>query len=200
VSRDDGFQTADIDVGFLRDVKVRRLRQHVPADDLPATVLLYLAVVLSSWEEGYRLTADEADSPIDPTPERIAALTATGLLDGDGKVPLRAWEAWFRPAWDRRDKKRVGGVEGNRRRWHPDRPTQSDTESDSESDSVSPSIRPSVYPSVSPSRASSNDATKKTGHEDVLTGRVPCPEYVTHQSMHYFADGQWRCRACEVPA
>lgn len=151
VSRDDGFPIADIDVGILRDVKIRRLGRHVAAEEVAPTTLLYLAVVLSSWEEGYRLSVDEADAPQPATPEQVAALKATGLLDSEGKVPLQAWEGWFRPAWQRREKKRAGGAEGNRRRWNADK-SPSDTDSDSDSDTDSDPESPSV-PSVSPIRS-----------------------------------------------
>jgi hypothetical protein len=145
MSRDDGFAIADIDVGVLRDVKVRRLRQQVP-DDFPATVVLYLAVVLSSWEDGLRLSALEADSVVEATAERIAGLKAVELLDEDGKIPAHAWESWFRPAWERREASRAGGREGNRRRWGT---RSSVTDSPPDSHPESPSL-PSV-PTVSPS-------------------------------------------------
>lgn len=174
MSRDDGFPTADLDTGFLRDVKVRRLRQHLPAEDMPAAILVYEAVMLSSWAEGYRLSADEADTAdcAAATPERVAALQAVGLLDSAGKVPAHVWEAWFRPAWDRRERKRAGGAEGNRRRWHPDKPTVSDSDSDSDSDSVSPSLR--LSDRLSP-RASDSDATAKKNGAEVDAGALPMP-------------------------
>ena len=183
MSRDDGFPIADIDVGILRDVKIRRLRQHVPADDVSATTLLYLAVLLSSWEEGYRLTIEEADSPVPATPERIAALRAVGLVDADDKIPLGAWEAWFKPAWDRRDRKRAGGLEGNRRRWHPDKepprspiPVPSDTDSHTDSASDSDPESPSV-PSVNQSGLTVPSPRATNGHVDQTNGRdvTTCP-------------------------
>lgn len=163
MSRDDGFPTADLSVGFLRDVKVRRLRQY---GDEQAATLLYLAVVLSSWEEGYRLTADEADSAVSATPERTTALQAVGLLDSEGMVPVRVWEAWFRPAWERREAKRAGGVEGNRRRWHPDRVTDSLTDSHPKSPSLRLSDRPSVSARERENGSEEPLTTKKNGSEE----------------------------------
>lgn len=157
MSRDDGFPHADIAVGFLRDVKIRRLRQY---GDEQATTLLYLAVVLTSWEEGYRLTVDEADTPVPATPERTTALQTVGLLDSEGKVPARVWESWFRPAWDRREKRRTGGIEGARRRWHPDRApwdTQSVAQWDTQSAPEYQSSKQSIKPSVTPRASDSND-------------------------------------------
>jgi hypothetical protein len=156
MSRGEGFSIADIAVGFLRDLKLRRLRQSIP-DDAAATTIVYIAVVLSSWAEGYRLSTAEADSPEEATPERVAALQAVELLDADGKIPLHAWESYFRPAWERREKMRRAGIEGNRRRWHPDRLSPPDSPPDSPP--VSPSV-PSdrtVRPSVSPP----DDGSKK---------------------------------------
>ena len=60
MSRDDGFPTADLDVKFLRDPKVRRLRRLLPDGEAPAAEHLYLSVVLSSWEDGYRVALDDA--------------------------------------------------------------------------------------------------------------------------------------------
>jgi hypothetical protein len=122
VSRESGFPIADIDVGILRDVKMRRLRQHVPAEDVPATMLLYLAVLLSSWEEGARLSVDEADSPVEATPERVAALKAAKLIDDDGRVPEHAWASWFLPAWRRRNAKRKAADLTNATRWGSESP------------------------------------------------------------------------------
>lgn len=154
MSRDAGFPIADLDVGFLRDVKVRRLRSRIPERGSDATVL-YLAVVLSSWEEGDRLAVHEADSPVPATPDLVDALHAAGLLDDDGKVPVHAWEGWFRPAWERREKKRSGGQRGNAIRWG----SRSHSDSESDSDSVSPNrpIRtdPSE-PSVRPDSATTD--------------------------------------------
>ena len=149
VSRDDGFPAAALDVKFLRDPKVRRLRRTLTdPGDAAAAEHLYLAVVLSSWETGYRVPIDDALAFEDATPDRIAALKLE-LLDAEGKVPLPVWERWFRPAWDRRERKRAGGREGNRRRWHADRSPVDDlshTDSDTDSHPESPSV-PS-HPSV----------------------------------------------------
>jgi hypothetical protein len=150
MSRLEGFAIADVDVNVLSDLKLRRLRASLDEAEANATTLLYLAVVLSSWRDGERLAAIEALSPVAATPDRIAILQVVGLLDRDGLLPEHVWEGWFRPAWDRRESKRAGGVEGNKRRWSAKArpsPTESAsdtaTESHPDSDSVSPSLRPS---------------------------------------------------------
>jgi len=168
MSRDDGFPHADISVGFLRDVKIRRLRQY---GDEQATTLLYLAIVLSSWEEGFRLTAEEADLPVTPTLERVAALQSVGLLDVDGKVPARVWEAWFRPAWERREKRRIGGAEGARRRWHPDR--EPDTQWVAQWDSQSaPEYQSSTHTNRHSPASSKVDEPKRNGLEEGVSPKV----------------------------
>jgi hypothetical protein len=122
--------------------------------------------VLSSWEDGYRVPLEDAYLFEDATPERVAALKVE-ILDDEGKVPLTVWERWFKPAFDRRDKKRAGGVEGNRRRWHADRPPiadRSDTDTESESHPESPSTPSvpsgfSVPPDPQPRSTSDTDST-----------------------------------------
>jgi hypothetical protein len=119
LSRDDGFATADLDVKFLRDPKIRRLWKRLPPGEAKSALILYLGVVLSSWEQGDRVSIDDAISFDTVTPQRVEALKAE-LLDDDGKVPFAVWERWFEPAWDRRERSRAGGREGNRRRWRRD--------------------------------------------------------------------------------
>jgi hypothetical protein len=88
-------------------------------------------------------------------------------------VPARVWEAWFRPAWDRREKRRTGGTEGARRRWHPDRETDSEwaTHWVSQSESQYQSSKQAIKPSVTPSPG---DAT-----DDVRTPYVRRDEAIT---------------------
>lgn len=44
-----------------------------------------------------------------------------------------------------------------------------------------------------------DERPRRANGEDVLTGKVDCPDYTGHQLAHYFAEGRWRCRSCEVP-
>lgn len=174
MSRDDGFSIADLDVGFLRDVKVRRLRLHLPEDDVAPTTLLYLALVLSSWEEGFRLSVMEADSPYPATAERIAALQACELIDDEQKIPAHAWRGWFYPAWDRREKKRKGGAEGNRRRWHADKgASHTDSESDTPGDSD---------PESPTSRTGQSGQTSRSGNPSARADVVTTNGATTHDA------------------
>lgn len=168
VSRDDGFPRADIDVKLLRDPKVRRLRRVLTTPgDAAAAEHLYLAVLLSSWETGYRVSIDDAVAFEVTTPERLEALRTVGLLDANDKIPAQVWEHWFKPAWDRREKRSQGGIEGNRRRWHSDRAASlpdslpdSLPESAPESAPESPSL-PTSHPSI-PTSAERFEATEWT--------------------------------------
>lgn len=105
MSRDDGFRVADTDVGLLGNTKVlalaRRLRDPVRT---AAAVTLYDAVRLLSWEEGERVTLAESVPAwwLEGWEDLAAELVAVGLLDTEQRVPLRAWEGWYGPAFTRR--------------------------------------------------------------------------------------------------
>ena len=117
VDRSAGFAIADIDSGLLEDPKVRKLARRLRADnDLGAALLVYIATMLGSWGEGRRLTAVEAESWVEPTPERVAQLQEVGLLDEAARIPAHAWARWFEPAFRRRDAMRVAGKKGADRR------------------------------------------------------------------------------------
>jgi hypothetical protein len=105
MSRDDGFPTADIDVGLFSDPKVialaRRLRD--PLGTL-VHVALYEAVVLASWRAGERVDFNIAAPGwfLDDLAQYVGNLQAVGLLDDDRRIPAHAWTAWIGPAVERR--------------------------------------------------------------------------------------------------
>jgi len=144
MSRDSGFAVADLDTGLLSDPKVlrlvRRARAEEAPDAVPATaLLLYVSLVLSSWEAGERLPFDDGLPAfwIDDGINYQTALTNAGLLDAEGRIPEASWESWFGPARDRRDAARTAGREGARRRWHPGAngsPSQPDSNPNARSD------------------------------------------------------------------
>lgn len=118
MSRDEGFGTADVDVGLLDDPKVRRLvRSLGDPDESAACALLYVALVLGSWAEGDRLTVDEA-APLwlAVTPDRRSALRAADLTDDEGRIPEAAWISWYGIAHDRRAASRAAARERSQRR------------------------------------------------------------------------------------
>src|SRR3990167_7508414 len=58
VSRDAGFAIADVASDHLDDDKVRKLWRLLGSQpEMCAAVTLHLAVILSSWREGRRVTA-----------------------------------------------------------------------------------------------------------------------------------------------
>lgn len=116
MSRDAGFAHADVDVNLLDDPKVKRLLRLVDDEGTRArAIVVYQAVVLSSWGEGQRVAAEDA-APVWITglEDLVALLARVGLLDADGRVVEHAFEGWFRPALERRRKRseagRLGGI------------------------------------------------------------------------------------------
>lgn len=167
MSRDDGFQTADISTVLLDDAKVRKLARRCPDDgELAAALVVYIATVLGSWREGRRLTASETESWVDPNPERMGHLQAVGLLDAAGRVPSPAWERHFRPAWERREGARAGGRKGAARRWGSDGDPMTDL---LDSDDTLMPDRPTVLPSVLPTDSEQSGARspRKNGLEPI---------------------------------
>lgn len=147
MSRDDGFRTTlDHDPRFLHDAKIRRLRRESPSEGEGAIrTLLYLGLRDASWFDGERLYIEDAETFYHATSARIDALRDVGLIDTDGRIPERAWEAWYGVARDRRAKMRIGGAIGNQRRYsHSDSPP--DKHGDSPSEKPSPSDSPSDSP------------------------------------------------------
>jgi hypothetical protein len=122
MSRDDGFSIADTDTGMLADPKVlalaRRLRDPLKTG---AAIALYDAVRLASWKAGERLTLDETVPGwwLDPVDDLAAALVAAGLLDDEHRIPGRAWDNWYGPARDRRQRFRDLGSKGGKAAHEP---------------------------------------------------------------------------------
>jgi hypothetical protein len=151
VSRDDGFAIADVDAGLYADPKVvalaRRLRDPMAT---AAHVGIYQALVLGSWGAGERISLEEALPAwwLDDVAEQMANLVAVKLVDADGRIPVHAWEAWFRPAWDRREVRREKARRGGRSPRRDPRSAPSSPQADSEPAAGLPdrSVRPSVPP------------------------------------------------------
>jgi hypothetical protein len=117
MSRDDGFGIADVDTGFYSDPKVvalaRRLRDPMVT---AAHLTAYEALVLASWRAGARIMLSDAMPAwwLEPADDVLANLVAVELVDDDGRLPERVFEAWFRPAWNRRESARSKGRKGGR--------------------------------------------------------------------------------------
>lgn len=122
MSRDAGFGVADRATRTLYDPLLVRAYRKAGL----AAIVAWDAIVDASWAAGRRVCFDDAILPLpydlgDEDALR-AVMVDVGLLDADGFVRESSWEGWFGAARDRRSAARRGGVEGNRRRWHPDAP------------------------------------------------------------------------------
>ena len=118
MSRPDGFQIADIDVGLLDDPKFRRLWRDLHDQGLMCeAVVLFVSTLLESWSSGLRVPVDEA-MPIwlDPTDGVLEGLRRVGLLTSEGFVSESGWSAWFGPAAARREQRRTAGRAGGKAR------------------------------------------------------------------------------------
>ena len=133
MSRDDGFDVADVATGHLDDPKVKALwRALAPDQDrMSRALMLHVATLLASWRQGCRVSVTEAVPVwLDPDAELVAALVDARLLDKSGRIPPRSWKGWFGPAWERREARRESGRKGGqasgKRRLsvaEPDRPS-----------------------------------------------------------------------------
>lgn len=114
-----GMPRAQLDVGMFHDPKVIALarRQQDPLATL-ATMGLYVAIVLASWR------ADEPVPGADAAPAWVlsdletylADLTAVGLLDEAGAVPVETLDRWMQTA----RAMVAGGARGAAARWGHD--------------------------------------------------------------------------------
>lgn len=118
MSRDDGFDVADVSTSLLDDPKVRDLwRALGDQGRMGHAVTLYAATVLASWRHGRRVTVTES-TPIwlDADETLVIALRDVKLLDRTGRIPLRSWNGWFGPAAGRRERLREKWRRDNARR------------------------------------------------------------------------------------
>jgi hypothetical protein len=97
----EGFSRMDISTSIHNDPKFKSLARLHPKLALPA-LAAYIVLLAESWREGRRLTLQEAWSLV-PFDHRVAqALEEALLVDVEGRVPDRAWEAHFGVAFERR--------------------------------------------------------------------------------------------------
>jgi hypothetical protein len=103
MSRDDGFRTADVDVNLLDDPKVRALVRSTRDEALVARCLVaYMAILTASWERAERIPLEDAApawlTGLDDLRDRLAEVQ---LVDEQGRLVERAFDAWIGPAIDR---------------------------------------------------------------------------------------------------
>ena len=173
MNREDGFPSADVAVDLFHDPKVIALARRDQDEHVTATnVALYVALVLASWAAGDRIPLDEAIPAwwLGTADEARAKLHAVGLIDDESRVTLSAWESWFIPAFNRREKRKESGAQGGRRSWESrrDKRRRSDT---------SPLPNPSVPPAGRPfGRQAGRDGHDAVPTDDLLVVvPAPCP-------------------------
>lgn len=89
--RAQGFARGDLDTAFPLDDKFLALRGRLTGDRYYAAAGVYFHVVASTWREAERKVAIRV---VPDASDLIADLIAVGLLDEDGAVPRRAFNAW----------------------------------------------------------------------------------------------------------
>jgi hypothetical protein len=159
MSRDDGFEVADVAAGHLDDPKVKALWRALGPDQdrMSRALLLHLATLLASWRQGARVTVTEAVPVwLEPDAELVAALVDARLLDKSGRIPPRSWKGWFGPAWDRREKRRRAGALGGR----PPKPQLNHMDNNGKPRPADRPVRPTVRQDRNGATPSIDGATK----------------------------------------
>jgi len=155
-TRGEGFTRADIDVGLLSDPKMRRLQRQLLPDNarICRAITVHVACVLSSWQRGERVTAEDAAPEwMDPA-EAIEDLKSVGLLDRGARVAPRAWNKWFGEANKRREDARTRWRRANENRAVTSRLPRGDSAVTSPQ-----SVRQSDSQSVRPARVGARERT-----------------------------------------
>ena len=168
MSRDDGFDVADVSTSLYDDPKVRDLWRLLDDQDrMSRAMVLYEATRLASWRLGCRVSAEDA-CPIWLVPDAALfdALRQSKLLDKSSRIPQKAWKGWFEVARRRREQAR------DRWRRHNETRTKNDADTalvprGNDAATAYPSVPP--VPSVPSVRKGSTEALRVVG---VSTGRV----------------------------
>lgn len=106
MSRDDGFPVMDISTSIVHDPKFRMLHREHP-EHVPVAFLAYIAMLGESWKAGRRVSVTEAWPTLLPfDPAVVAAMVRVRLVERGGLPPRKAWDGWYRPAFERRVKAR----------------------------------------------------------------------------------------------
>jgi len=186
MSRDDGFDVADVATGHLDDPKVKALWRELAPDQarMSRALMLHFATLLASWRQGCRVTVDEAVPVwLAPDAELVTALVAVRLLDRTRRIPARSWKGWFGPAWERREARResgrLGGLRARGKRSLADALHTLDSGANSGATATPhltgrPSGRPSV-PSDRPSVNARETVQGTNGRRDVPLAELSTP-------------------------
>lgn len=160
-SRDDGFSIMDISTSIHADPKFRRLCRLHP-DLLAPAFMVYVSVLAESWRAGRRVTLDDAWPLLLPYDQAVADALKVQLLDHEGRIPERAWRAWYGPASERREARRASGRIGGRRSGASRREASLQHRSN-DAEPYRPTYRPTVRPSVpAPARDGNADDASPT--------------------------------------
>jgi hypothetical protein len=141
MSRDDGFPVMDVSTSIVHDPKFRQLHREHP-EHVPAAFLAYIAMLGESWKAGRRVSVTDAWPTLLPfDPEVVAAMVHVRLVERGGLPPRKAWDGWYRPAFERRCKSRARWARYNATRDADttDEPRGSDADTTTTVPSVSPS-------------------------------------------------------------
>lgn len=181
MSRDDGFDVADVATGLYDDPKVKALwRALGDRGRMGHALTLHMATVLASWRHGCRVTVQEAVPVwLEPDVELVTALQSARLLDKAGKLPIRSWKGWFEPASERRDKVRGRWTRANERRRQAAAEVAARLQRGYNAGTTTP-VRPTVRPTVRPS-VRAREAVQGTNER--TNGMVPLAELVTPEAL-----------------
>jgi hypothetical protein len=94
------FRNADVDTGLIDDPKLRRLVRGSGDEGTAARAIVgYIATLLTSWDQGDRVSLeDAAPAWLTDLDDLRARLAEAGLLDSDGRIVEHAWASWYAPA------------------------------------------------------------------------------------------------------
>jgi hypothetical protein len=106
MSRSDGFAVMDVSTSIVHDPKFRQLHRERPDHVAPA-FMAYVAVLGESWKAGRRVSVTDAWPALLPfDAEVVVSMVRVRLVERGGLPPRKAWDEWYRPAYERRVKSR----------------------------------------------------------------------------------------------
>ncbi|HCO02683.1 MAG TPA: hypothetical protein DIT48_04830 [Actinobacteria bacterium] len=96
----------DVSTSIVHDPKFRQLHRERPEHVAPA-FMAYLATLGESWRSGRRVSVTEAWPALLPfDADVVASMIRVRLVERGGLPPRKAWDGWYRPAFERRCKSR----------------------------------------------------------------------------------------------
>lgn len=142
----------DIATDIVHDPKFRVVYKTNRAH-YPLAITAYIAVLGESWKAGERVDI-ETGWPIFLAYDAqvVETMKEANLIDGDGRIPEKTWEAWFRPAADRlkrlRNSGRIGGLNSHGSSASSTASSTAEAPLQALLNPVRPSDRPTVLPTV----------------------------------------------------